>query len=116
MSNKFIRSIAGSADGIKLQRVTVLATQAKLAQETLINDIKRKHASLELQLNQLVDLAPDSSDSLRPGQGFNPVTWALAVQDIKISIKTNLDALAIAEGTYNEWFSEPVAAATNTIR
>lgn len=116
--NKFVQSIAGSADGIKLQRVTILATQAKLAQETLISNLKRTHAGYEMQLNQLLDLAPESADSLRPGAGFNPNTWVAGVQELKLAIESNLRALAAAEHTYNEWFAEPLPAAltTNTSR
>lgn len=103
-TNKFVRTIAGSADGIKLARVTVLATQASLAQEDLINTLKRKLASLDLQLTQLTDLAPDSTDSLRPGADFDPVSWVNAVQCLKIEVKKIKEQLAFAEETKAEWF------------
>jgi hypothetical protein len=104
-TNKFIRSIAGSVDGIKLARVTVLATQASLAQEDLINTLKRKLSALDLQLTQLTDLAPDSADSLRPGNGFDPVQWVNAVQSLKVDMKKLSDQLAFAEETKAEWFA-----------
>jgi hypothetical protein len=106
MANKFVRSIAGSVEGIKLARVTVLATQASLAQDDLINTLKRKLAGLDLQLTQLTDLAPDSTDSLRPGEGFDPVQWVTAVQSLKVEMDKVSKQLAFAEETHNEWFAE----------
>lgn len=104
-TNKFIRSIAGSVEGIKLQRVTVLATQAALAQDDLISNLKRSLASLDLQLTQLTDLAPDSADSLRPGNGFDPVGWVKGVQSLKVAKHELSKQLALAEETQAEWFA-----------
>jgi hypothetical protein len=109
--NKFIRTIVGNADGIKAQRAGVLATQAKLAQESIVSDLRRKLAGLDLQLTQLVDLAPDTSDSLRPGNGFNPVQWAKAVHALKVELDGVKRELAIAEETYVDWFGNVPAAA-----
>ncbi len=111
--NKFIRTIVGTADGIKGQRATVLATQAKQAHEAIIADLKRKLSGLDLQLIQITDLAPDTTDSLRPGNGFNPSQWAKAVQALKVEIHQVKIELGIAEETYADWFADvPAAAAT----
>lgn len=104
-TNKFIRSIAGSVEGIKLQRVTVLATQASLAQDDLISKFKRQLASLDLQLTQLTDLAPDTTDSLRPGNGFDPIAWVAGVQSLKVAKDKLSKELALAEETHAEWFA-----------
>lgn len=104
-TNKFIRSIAGNVEGIKLARVTVLSTQAALAQDDLISGLKRQLASLDLQLTQLTDLAPESADSLRPGNGFDPVGWVKGVQALKVAKDKLAKELALAEETQAEWFA-----------
>jgi hypothetical protein len=109
--NKFIRTIVGNADGIKAQRASVLAIQAKQAQEALIADLKRKLTGLDLQLVQITDLAPDTTDSLRPGNGFNPSQWAKAVQTLKVDMSDVKLELSIAEETYADWFADVPAAA-----
>jgi hypothetical protein len=108
--NKFIRIIVGNADGIKAQRAGVLATQAKLAQENIVSELRRKLAGLDLQLTQLVDLAPDTTDSLRPGNGFNPTQWAKAVHAVKLEIAQVKEELSVAEETYSDWFADVPAA------
>lgn len=107
---KFIKTIVGDAQGVKAQRAAVLATQAKLAQEELISNLKRRLSANDLQLAQLVDLAPDTTDSLRPGNGFEPASWVKAVHALKVEAGEIKDELAIAEETYFEWFAEVPAA------
>lgn len=115
--NNFIRAIAGTAEGIKLQRAQNTGTAARLAQESLINDKNKMVQSLESRLTGLLDIGPDSGDSLRPvAKDFNAETWVVQVQDVKFSLKKAQEQLQIAMTTYNEWFREaPEAPApTNT--
>lgn len=107
MKNKFILAIAGSAEGIKLARAINTANAAKLAQEALINDKKREVQALEAQLNNALDIGPDTADSLRPvGKNFDAASWVATIQNFKFSIKRANEQLAVAEDTYNEWFAE----------
>ena len=105
--NAFIKAIAGSADGIKLKRAQNTATAAKLAQEALMNDHRKVVQAYEAELTSLLDIGPDSADSLRPVEkNFNAEAWVTRVQELKFQIKRANEKLAIAEATYNEWFAE----------
>ena len=109
--NKFVTAIAGSAEGIKLKRAQDTATAAQLAQQSLINDKSKVVQSLNAQLTKLLDIGPDSADSLRPvNKDFNAEAWVSQVQEVKFSLKKAQEQLDIATATYGEWFVEvPVA-------
>lgn len=105
--NKFVLAIAGTAEGIKLQRAQNAAEATKLAQEALINDRRKRVQELESLLTQQLDIGPETSDSLRPvGKDFNPADWVAQVHDIKMSLRAAKESLEVAEATYIEWFSE----------
>jgi len=104
--NKFIKAIAGTAEGIKLKRAEDTANQAKLAQESLINELRKSKQVLEAALTRHLDIGPDNADSLRPvDKNFNADVWVAQVQTLKFDIKRASEKLAIAEETYAEWFS-----------
>lgn len=112
MKNKFITAIAGNTEGIKLARAEAVATQAKLAQESLINDLAKNVNTLSAALTNTLDIGPDSSDSLRPvGPNFDAGAWVHDVQALKVDIKKAQERLDIAKETYAEWFSEQPAPA-----
>lgn len=113
--NKFIATIAGDAQGIKFKRAQDTATAVKLAQESLINDKSKIVQSIDAQLTKLLDIGPDSADSLRPvDRSFNPEVWVNQVQEAKFSLKRAQESLDIAKETYVEWFSETPAPAAPT--
>jgi hypothetical protein len=105
--NKFIKAIAGTAEGIKLQRATNTAEAARLAQQSLINDKRTTVQTLVADLTNHLDIGPDSSDSLRPvGRDFDANDWVAQVQQLKFAVKRAEDQLDIAEATYAEWFGD----------
>jgi multidrug efflux pump subunit AcrA (membrane-fusion protein) len=106
MANKFISLIAGNGDSVKLRRAQTVAESARIAQEALVNNLKARVNRLEVQLNQLTDLAPESGDSLRPGAGFEATAWVHGVQALQLEIRDAKIALEVAEATYTEWFGE----------
>lgn len=109
--NKFVQAIAGSAEGIKLKRAQDVATSAKLAQEGLINDLKQTVNVLEANLTKLLDIGPDSADSLRPvDRNFDAASWVAEVQALKLDLKRANEKVEIAIVTYNEWFTDVPAA------
>lgn len=106
MNNKFIKAIAGSAEGIKLQRAVNVATAASLAQEALINDLRKEVQTIEANLTAHLDIGPDSADSLRPvGPNFDANEWVAAVQNYKVTLKRANERLVIAMETQAEWFA-----------
>jgi len=104
-TNRFVELISANGSDVLKRRAGSLATSAEIAQQTIVNDLKNKVASLELKLNDLTDLAPESNDSLRPGsKGWDPTTWATEVQNVKQQLYQVKIQLTLAEETYNEFF------------
>jgi len=115
MANKFVTTIAGSAEGIKLKRAQNTATAAQLAQENLINVLRGNVQGIEAQLTQHLDIGPDSGDSLRPvAKNFDAASWVRGVQDLRVSQKKANEQLDIAMATYSEWFGEAPATASTS--
>jgi hypothetical protein len=103
--NKFTQLISDNGDSVLKRRAGNLATTAEIAQQTLINDLKNKKATLELQLANLTDLAPNNKLDLTPSsESWDPNKWVTEVQNTKQQLY-NLDIqLQLAEATYNEFF------------
>lgn len=114
MNNKFIKSIAGTAEGIKLARAVNTATAAKLASESLINELSVEVQSIEANLTSQLDIGPETTDSLRPvGRNFDAASWVRQVHNLKVTLKRAQEKLDIAKTTHSEWFSEaPASPAT----
>ena len=101
--NKFEKML--TSDSVYNKRVEILSKTAELAQKNLINDLKTTKEELELKIFNLTDLAPDSSDSLRPGsKNWNAARWAKSLQETKQSLHMCKIQLDIANKTLDEYF------------
>ena len=105
--NKFTELIANNGNETLKRRAKTIAQTAEIAQQNLVNSLKTKSSELELKIANLTDLAPDSTDSLRPGtKDWSPIDWANQLQEAKQE-KYFVDIqLKIAEETYAEFFNE----------
>ena len=97
-------SLLTSSDALN-RRASQLEESAKLAQESLINQLKNEKAQLNLQIAAHMDLAPDSTTSTKPGtDNWNAASWVQTLQKYKEKIYSIDLALKIAEETYNDLF------------
>lgn len=105
--NKFTELISNNGEGTLMKRAKILAESAELAQNSLINKLKANKTELELELDKLTDLAPETTDSLRPGsKNWNPEQWVKRVQEINEDLYNLNIQIEIAQKTYNEYFTE----------
>ena len=105
--NKLVQRITGSNTSIKMERAIRLSTSLKTAHERLENDLKSQINQLDAALDNLLDFAPDSGDSLRPGvTGENPGSLMTQIQEIKVARQKLVDQLEIAANTGAELFGE----------
>lgn len=105
--NKFTELISNNGENTLVNRARILAESAELAQNRLINKLKATKAELELELDKLTDLAPETTDSLRPGsKSWNPEQWVKRMQEINEDLYNLKIQIEIAENTYNEYFTE----------
>lgn len=118
--NKFISIISSTRNETLKRRAVQIGTSAQIAQENLINKYKQDLMQQELRVQSLIDMGPDTTDSLRPGcKDWNPERWAAELQKAKEAHYELKIALKLAKETYNDLFApipgtEPTEPATFT--
>lgn len=105
--NKFEELISNNGSGTLARRSKSIATSAQIAQQNLVNKLKEAKCELELKITSLTDLAPESSDSLRPGsKDWDAKDWVIQLQEAKQDLYNVEIQLKLAEDTYKEYFEE----------
>jgi hypothetical protein len=105
--SKFAKMIASSNDSIKEQRAEMLAEEAVLEVDQLVNGLKKERNKLRNEITKLTDLAPDNSYSLRPGgKDFDAAQWVSKLHQAKLDLKLKEIELTEAESIKTEWFGE----------
>lgn len=102
---KFLELISDNTNATLKKRADSLNTAAEIAQKNIINSLKQQRSELELKIADLTDFAPESSESLRPGnKNWNAKNWAEELQKTKEQIWQLDVSLKIANETYKEFF------------
>ena len=102
---KFQELISDNTSASLKRRAAQIATSAEIAQQNLVNSLKQDKTNIELRIAALTDLAPDTSDSLRPGtENWDAVKWVRDLQNAKQELYEVSIQLDIAEKTFNEYF------------
>ena len=105
--NKFEKLISDNSNATLQRRAGALATQAEIAQQTIVNQIKNTVSELKLKVDNLTDFAPETTDSLKPGsKEWNPSKWAQDLQRAKWDLHMAEEQLKVAEATYAEFFKD----------
>ena len=105
--NKFTRLISDNNSSTLTRRAGSIATAAQIAQQNIVNQLKQRKCELELKIANLTDLAPESTDSLRPGdKDWDAKKWAIELQETKQELYDLNVQLDIAEETYKEYFED----------
>ena len=105
--NKFQQLISDNTSNTLKKRAGALATQAEIAQQTVVNTLRNKVSELKLKVDSLTDFAPDSTDSLQVGtKNWDPNKWAQDLQRTRWELKLAEDQLNIAEDTFDEYFKD----------
>ena len=95
--------LSPDTNAIRARRAQQVIGQIKLEQEALITNLKREVSTLETKLDDLSDLGPDDTTSLRTRKDFNAASWVQDVQDVKEQLLTKRVSLQIAEETLKEF-------------
>ncbi len=107
MATKFQQLI--SSNNAYANRSTAIEQKAKIAQESIVNALKNRKANLELRIADMLDFAPETTDSMRPGSAtWNAETWAVDLQNLKVEAEDVTLQLKVASETLNDLFSEIV--------
>lgn len=111
--NKFTKLISKGGDATLLQRVELLAKAVVLKQKALIANLEERKNNLEMEEQRLLDLAPETSDSLRPAtKQFDAGEFVEKLQDLRIQLAEVNIELEIANKTWNDLFEEEKTPAT----
>ena len=109
--NKFVKTLSASDSSIKETRATILSEQTEIEASTMVQNLKKEKLTLQSKISQMTDLAPETSDSLRPGsKDFNAAKWIKDLHTFKMQLKLKQIELDEAENIYNEWFGAATAA------
>lgn len=104
---KFQELISDNTSASLKRRAAQIATSAEIAQQNLVNALRQEKTNIELKIEALKDLAPDSTDSLRPGgKDWDAVTWVKNLQNAKQDLYQIDIQLKLAQETFNEYFTE----------
>ena len=103
----------GHADVLS-SRNQLVVNQAKYAQEALVKTKQAEVNGLELQLDQMTDLAPENTTSLTVKNALseNPDKWVNDVHVLSVKLSLAKQELKIAQDNLKEMFPEEEAAAT----
>ena len=105
--NKFIKLISDNGSSTLVRRAETISTAAEVAQQNIVNQLKQEKSRLEMRIINLTDFAPETTDSLRPGdKNWDATKWAKELQETKEELYDVKIQLKIAEDTYNEFFKE----------
>ena len=105
--NKLVKTMLESSSDVLRKRATMVATNLEIEQTNWINSLKQDIMKLEMKIQDLVDFAPDSTDSLRPAsKDFDPKQWVKELNEAKVELYMNKMALGLAEEVYKELFED----------
>lgn len=104
--NKFTSMLASDPTQTLGARAENLAKSAVLEVNSFISNLEKEKLQLENKLNDLTDLAPENTYSLRPGtKDFNAAGWVKELHATRMEIAIKNEELIEAQAIYNEWFA-----------
>ena len=104
---KFLQMMSQNDSKALVARASQINVQAKIAQQNIVQNLKNEIAEVEIEIQNLTDFAPDTTQSLRPGvKGWNPTKWAADLQEAKTRLYELNIELKIAETTEKEFFGD----------
>ncbi len=108
--SKFANMLSADSSATLGNRAKNLADSAVLEVESFIANLRKEKLQLNSKLNDLTDLAPENTYSLRPGSAdFNPAKWVRELHQTRMDIALKEIELAEAQAIYDEWFAEDTA-------
>lgn len=103
--NKFEKNLVKTNTSIKETRAKRVSFSLKIAQEELVNSLRRKVIECENVIEDLTDLSPTQTTSLNY-KNIVDNDWVTKMQKAKVDVALLKEELRIAKETYDEWFSD----------
>lgn len=114
--NKFISGIVAGKSTLS-SRATQLSNLVENAVKQNLIKIEGQISNLEMERASLLDFAPNTTDSLRPGNGkdgeFNPEAWAKRLLQIDYDLRELKIQKTLIDAEQKELFTEAVVEETD---
>ena len=102
---KFLRMMSQNDSSTLRRRAGKIDIQARNAMSSAIRDLEDEKVNVELQIQDLTDFAPETTDALRPGcRGWDPQKWSKNLLDLRMKLYTINLKLKNARDTFAEFF------------
>lgn len=86
--SKFEIMLGSNTDNIRETRVKLIVDQTRNALKRYVSDLEDTITTKKLELDRILDLAPDTTDSLRPGgKNFDPKAFVEMCIKLRQEIK-----------------------------
>jgi hypothetical protein len=109
--SKFAQMLSADSSATLGNRAKNLADAAVLEVESFIANLRKEKLQLNSKLNDLTDLAPENTYSLRPGGAdFDPAKWVRELHQTRMDIALKDVELQEAQAIYDEWFADETPA------
>lgn len=105
--SKFTSMLSADNSATLGRRAKDLAEATVIEVESFISNLRKEKLQLNTKLNDLTDLAPENTYSLRPGGAdFNAAKWVAELHKTRMDLALKEIELAEAQAIYDEWFAE----------
>ncbi|MEX0598016.1 MAG: hypothetical protein WD512_16120 [Candidatus Paceibacterota bacterium] len=102
--SKFKETLTASNSDLKEKRADNLTKKVSNAQTSLVRNLEDEILDLEMQIDKLGDLGPNSTTSLKVGENVNGKKWVDQMQSLKLDLFIKNRELEVAKATQKEWF------------
>lgn len=106
-----LERLTASASSVRRQRAQIIDSQLRNKQLELISNLRAKCDSLDLEISNLMDIAPTATTSLKM-ENIDPQKLVESLQNLSTKLELEKMGLKIAEDNYKKWFSDGETAKT----
>ena len=100
-----LKRLTASPSSVRRQRAEIIDSQLRNKQLELISSLRAKCDSIELEISNLMDIAPTATTSLKM-ENVDPQKLVENLQNLSTKLELEKMGLKIAEDNYEEWFSD----------
>ena len=105
--SKFAKMLSADSSAVLGNRAKNLAESAVLEVDSFISNLRKEKLQLNSKINDLTDLAPENTFSLRPGSpDFDPAKWIAELHRTKMMLTLKEMEIQEAQDIYDEWFAD----------
>ena len=100
-----LKRLTANPSSVRRQRAQIIDSQLRNKQLELISSLRAKCDSIELEISNLMDIAPTATTSLKM-ENVDPQKLVENLQNLSTKLELEKMGLKIAEDNYEEWFSD----------